>query len=335
MVLKAGTGGSPAASTSGMTGRRSRDGVAGPAVQLERGRIRRRPDHRPGRRRHRHPDPVARREPISRVPQRDPDLLDPAGLQRLRVRVGASMGEVEDAGADPRRGPVRGHVGQPDDGGRDRRIDREVEHDHRLAEDRRPARSTARSCRSARGSRPAGGRARARSARCRRPTTGRPASRASADAGIGRCRAPRRHRGAGSPRRHRHESADQRQRSAREPPRHVPRRRMRERRRGPPPPRPRRRERLRLGVVALEPDDRRLVIEAVRVALAAIDRRSGRPRAARRGSGRAWRSTASRGPSCRRASGAAPSTAPASGTPHRHTRRSSRRRSGSAASMAS
>ena len=57
------------------------------------------------------------------------------------------------------------------------------------------------------------------------------------------------------------------QRAAVEPPRPHRDRRMRERRRRPPPTRPRLGERLRRRVVALEPDDGRLVIEAVALAL--------------------------------------------------------------------
>ena len=75
-------------------------------------------------------------EPVAGVAQRHPHLDQLAGHERLRIRVGPAMGEVQDPGAHPRRRPVRRHVGQADDGGRDGRVDREVQDRDRLAQDR-------------------------------------------------------------------------------------------------------------------------------------------------------------------------------------------------------
>ncbi len=47
----------------------------------------------------------------------------------------AAVGQVEDPGSDLGRRAVRGHIGQPDHRGRDRRRDREMEDDLRHAED--------------------------------------------------------------------------------------------------------------------------------------------------------------------------------------------------------
>ena len=98
-----------------------------------------------------------------------------------------------------------------------------------------------------------------------RAAAGAPRQRGRASrpsAGGGTCRRPARRRGD----RASDEPAGQRQprppSSRQERPLDVAG--MRERRRRPPPTRPRRRERLGLGVVALEPDDRRLVVAAVR-----------------------------------------------------------------------
>jgi hypothetical protein len=64
-----------------------------------------------------------------------PDLLDPPWFERLWPCVRVAMGQVEDPGRDLGGCSVRGHVRQPDGGGRDRRRDREVKDDLRDAED--------------------------------------------------------------------------------------------------------------------------------------------------------------------------------------------------------
>ena len=78
---------------------------------------------------------MAGEEAISGGAHRHADLLDAPWLERLRRCVRAAMGQVEDPGRDLGGCAVRGHVRQPDDGGRDRRRDREVQDDLRDAED--------------------------------------------------------------------------------------------------------------------------------------------------------------------------------------------------------
>ena len=143
----------------------------------------RRPDDRPGRRRDGDPDPMPGLEPVAGVAQRHADLSTTPGHQRLGCSSDRAMGEVQDPGAHLGRRPVRGDVGQPHDGRRDRRRRPRGGGRPRARPGSRSARRAARSCRSARGSRPAGGRAPARSACRRRPTTAPPRVPT-----VGRCR---------------------------------------------------------------------------------------------------------------------------------------------------
>ncbi len=197
---------------------------------------------------------MSRREPVAGVPQRHPYLDQLAGHEWLRIRVRSAMREVQDPGRDPRGRPVGRHVGKADHGGRDGRVDREVQDRDRLAQDgQRLDEGSAREDRPHRFVRP----------EVARQAVGDPAGApGQAPAGADRRSVPIGVHAA----RHRtplHEPAGECHRSAFEEERPDHRRRMRKGVGRPPPPGPRFGERLRLRVLPLEPDDRRLLVEPV------------------------------------------------------------------------
>ena len=169
------------------------------------------------------------------------------------------MGQVQDAGADLRRSPIRSDIREAHDRGRDRRRDREVEHHLRLAE---------------KGDRGVEGIARVGRAE------GVVGAEVTGEA-VGHPAGAPRQCGAGPPGRLMGVRVDARgdlgaridqlprewRRAAVEPPLARHRRRMRECGGRPPAARPRLREWLRFRVVPLEPDHRRLVIKAIALAL--------------------------------------------------------------------
>ncbi len=126
---------SPSPPAGGTTGSSSRDWRSPPAMDAEGGGVGRRPEHGPQRRRNRDAEPMARQPAIAGRAQRTRISSTTPGLERLRVGVRASMGQVQHAGAHQRRRPVRGDVGEPDGQHRDRRVDLEVDDDLGHAED--------------------------------------------------------------------------------------------------------------------------------------------------------------------------------------------------------
>ena len=78
---------------------------------------------------------MARQEPIPSRSKGDPDLFQPVRDERRRGRMRVAMGEVEDPGGHLRRGAVRGDVGEPHDDGRHGRRGGQVEHDRRHTQD--------------------------------------------------------------------------------------------------------------------------------------------------------------------------------------------------------